>query len=301
VRPRLDLNLVFVAESLYRHQNVSRAAKELQVTQSAVSHALAKLREHFQDPLFVRVSKGVAPTDAAKALRASIEELAEKGRELSRRHDAPDPKRVQGRLTLATTDYVEVLLMPRLLPRLRREAPGLQVSLRPTGGELPKAELESGAFDIACAGFYKNLPEGFFQTKLFEDGFAVGCRKGHPLGKEPLTRERFFAADHALITLQGDFKTAGVERGRARSREQNVVFGSYSFTGMAWTLASTDLLLSAPRRLLEKYREHFPIEILESPVSRPKLEIRMIWHALTHRDPLKKWLRGVLKEELSAI
>lgn len=295
MRPRLDLNLVYVAESLFRHQNVSKAARELGLTQSAVSHALAKLRDHLGDPVFVRVSKGVAPTAVAKALRASIEELAEKGRRLADRHEDVDLRRAVGRFTLATTDYVEVLLMPRLLPRLRREAPGLQISIRPTGGDLPKAELESGAFDVACAGFYRHLPEGFFQTRLFEDDFAVGCRKGHPLAKAPLTRARFLAADHALITLQGDFKAADARRAK------NVVYGSYSFTGMAWTISSTDLLLAAPRRLLEAYRERFPIQILESPMPRPKVQIRMVWHALTHQDPVKRWLRGVVTEALRTL
>lgn len=289
---RLDLNLVYVAEALYRHLNVSRAAEQLGVTQSAVSHALGKLRAHFGDPLFARVSRGVQPTETAQALRGAIEELAEQGRELARRPRAFEPARIQGRFTIGTTDYVEVLLVPRLLARLQREAPGLQLSVRPTGSGLPKTQLESGAFDVACAGFYRQLPEGFFQQKLFSDSFAVACRKGHPLARVPLTKERFLAADHALITLEGDFKTTGGRR---------LVYGSYSFTGMAWTLARTDLLLTAPRLLLEAYRERFPIRILDNPLPRPELEIRMIWHALTHHDPAKRWLRALLKEELSAL
>src|SRR6185369_7994336 len=110
---------------------------------------------------------------------------------------------------------------PRLLPRLRREAPGIQVSLRPTGGELPKAELAAGTVDVACAGFYRDLPEGFFQTKLFDDEFAVGCRDGHPLAHARLTRARFLGAEHALITLQGDFRSQA--RGGRRT-EANVVY-----------------------------------------------------------------------------
>jgi DNA-binding transcriptional LysR family regulator len=297
VESRLDLNLVFVAESLFRHQNVSRAARELGVTQSSVSHSLAKLREHFGDPLFVRVARGVAPTERAKALRASLEEVAEKGRALSAEREAPDLRSAVGRFTLAATDYVEVLLMPRLLPRLRREAPGIQLSLRPTGGELPKAELESGAVDVACAGFYRHVPEGFLQTKLFEDDFAVGCRAAHPLAKGRLTRARLLGADHALITLQGDLKPSSAARGRPGPR---IVYGSYSFTGMAWALAGSDLLLTAPRRLLEAYRAHFPIVILESPLPRRKLELRMVWHGLTHRDPIKSLVRSLIKEELAA-
>ena len=96
--------------------------------------------------------------------------------------------------------------------------------------------------------------------------------------------------------MQGDFKP---QTGAGALQEASIVYGTYSFTGMAWTLASTDVLLSAPRRLLEAYRLHFPIAILESPLPRPKLQIRMIWHALTHQDPVKAWLRGVVKEELA--
>src|SRR5262249_51455729 len=136
--PQLDLNLVYVAEALYRHLNVSRAAVALGVTQSAVSHALGRLRDHFDDPLFVRVAKGVAPTAAATALRSQIDELAERGRELSRSAEPADLTRVRARFTIATTDYVEVLVMPALLARLATEAPHIQVSLRPTGAELPK-------------------------------------------------------------------------------------------------------------------------------------------------------------------
>ncbi len=300
MKPRLDLNLVFVAESLFRHANVSKAAQELGVTQSAVSHALARLRAHFDDPLFVRVPKGVAATAAAKALRADFEALAEDGRKLSRAREASfDISRAEGRFTLATTDYVELLLVPKLLARLGKEAPNLQLSLRPTGGQLPKAELASGGFDAACAGFYRALPDGFFQTKLFKDDFAVGCRKGHTLGKQPLTRARYFAADHALITLQGDFKLRGASAKGARP-ERRIVYGSSSFTGMAWVLAKSDLLLVAPRKLLEAFRAPFDIQVLETPVPQPPLELVMTWHALTHHDPVKKWVRTAIKDVLTA-
>lgn len=297
VRPKLDLNLVFVAEALYRHLSVSRAARELEVTQSAVSHALAKLRVQLDDPLFVRVAKGVAPTATAKSLRPAIEELAAKARALETHRAAFDPAKARTRFTIAATDFVEILLMPRLLPRLRREAPLVQVSLQPSGGELPSATLQSGAVDVACAGFYRDLPEGFFRTSLFDDEFAVGCRKNHPLARRPLTVRRFLEADHALLSLRGDLKPSDA-RGPAASRR--IVYGSYSFTGMAWLLADTDLLLTAPRRLLERYRETFPVTVLEHPCPPPRLKLQMVWHAVTHADPAKAWLRRLVKESLAS-
>lgn len=294
MKPQVDTNLFFIAESLYRTLNVSKTAKELGLSQSAVSHALAKLRLHFNDELFVRVSKGMAPTDMAKNLRPSIEAFAQQAFTLSQAHEKFDPKKVNARISIATTDLVEVSLMPSLLKRLKKEAPGLQISLRPTGGELPKSELESGVYDLAIAGFYKNLPEGFYQTKIWEGGFSVGLRKDHALASKQMTSKQFYEADHGLITLQGDFKDS-------RKPARNFRYGSYSFTGIAWTLAESDLILTAPTILLERFAKYFPIKIQKCPMEMPKIEIRMIWHGLTHKDPLRLWLREVLKSEFAKL
>lgn len=298
MRTPLDLNLLFIMESLYRTQNVSKTAEEFFMSQSAVSHSIAKLRRHFDDPLFVRVSKGVSTTETAKALRAEIEAFVQKARQLGQPSEKFDPAKATGRITIATTDMLEIVLMPGLIERLKREAPGIQVSIRPTYGQLPKAELENGVYDMAIAGFYKDLPEGFFQTKILESGFSTAYRRGHPTIKGDLTAARFFESDHAIITLQGDFKDSLRATAGGKDRVRKFVFGSYSFTGLAWTVASTDLVLTAPTVLLKKYQEYFPIVVQKSPVPLPDVQIRMIWHLLTHKDPLKTWFREVVKQEL---
>lgn len=294
MKPQLDLNLLYIAESLFRTLNVSKTAAELGMSQSAVSHALTKLRDHFDDPLFVRVSKGVAPTALAKELRPSIDSLAQQGRDIAQKQEAFDPSKAKGRLTIATSDMFEILLMPDLLNKMRKLAPDLQISIRPTGGDLPKSDLENGLVDIALAGFFKNVPEGFYQRKVLDVYFSTAYRKNHPTIKKPLTASEYYEQNHALITLQGDFKD-----GFARKRK--FVYGSYSFTGMAWTLASSDLVLTAPTLLLEKYKKYFPIVIQKTPVEMPKAEIRMFWHGLTHKDPLRVWFREVLRKELEAL
>jgi DNA-binding transcriptional LysR family regulator len=301
VRPQLDLNLLFIVESLYRTLNVSKTAHELHMSQSAVSHALTRVRDHFGDPLFVRVSRGMAATDLAMQLKPSIEAFVQQAREVILPAERFDPQKAKGRITIATTDMVEIILMPRLLQRMKREAPGLQVSIRPTNGDLPKTELENGVCDLAIAGFYKNLPEGFYQAKLLEQRFSTAWRKNHSFIRGKLKPAQYYDCDHALITLQGDFRDNHRKTINGKRKERKFVFGSYSFTGLAWTLASTDLVLTAPTILLNKYKEHFPIQVQDSPIDIPKIEIRMLWHALTHRDPLKVWFRSVLKEEFAAM
>lgn len=301
MKPNLDTNLFFIAESLYRTLNVSQTAKELHMSQSAVSHALARLRAHFDDALFVRVSKGMAATETAKKLRPSVEEFVKQARDLSQKLERFDPVKAKGRITIATTDLVEVMIMPALLKRLKKEAPLLQISIRPTGGELPVKDLERGTYDFAIAGFYKDLPEGFYQKKLWEGGFSTAFRKGHGFIRGELSPSQFYQCDHALITLQGDFKDGLKRKVGTKIQERNIVLGSYSFTGLAWTLANTDIVLTAPTVLLEKYKEYFPIHIQKPPVEIPKITLQMIWHGITHKDPLKQWFRDVLTSELQKL
>jgi DNA-binding transcriptional LysR family regulator len=285
-----DLNLLVVAGALYRHKNVSRAAEELGLSQSAVSHALTRLRDQFNDPLFVRTAKGMAPTEYARKIQADVLEILNRSELLLRQQSVFTPIEAEGRITIASTDYFEVLVMPKLQEVLAREAPLLQLSLRPTRGELPKKDLEDGSIDFAVAGFFKNLPEGFYQSKLFSDEFRCATGEKHRLFKaKQLSRDDYYAARHALITLQGDFRES------SKGQERKIVYGTYSFTSMAWVLQNSDLLLTAPALLLKEYQKFFPLRVWENPVPRPGIDIRIIWHLQTHEDPLRSWVREQIK------
>ncbi len=297
----LDLNLLFVAESLYRTLNVSKTAKELNVTQSAISHALSKLREHFDDALFVRASKGMTLTDVAKKLRPKIESLVSQATALSDLNQVFNPMTAERRITIAASDYVEVLLMPQILARLKKEAPLLQVSFKSTGGVFPKEELENGTYDFAIAGFYKDIGEGFYTTRVFEDTFSTAYRKNHSVIRGKIKPAQFYELDHALITLQADFKDNYERKLLGKMMKRNIVFGTYSFTSMAWTLSKTDLVLTAPTKLLKKYQEYFPIIVEETPVPSLTVQMRMVWHARNHKDPVSEWFRELLKEEFDKL
>ncbi len=292
----VDLNLLVVADALYRHRNVSKASVELGLSQSAVSHALSRLRAYFDDPLFVRASKGVLPTEFARGIQAELVDLVHRADRLVSRRAAFDPAEARGRITFATSDYIESVVMPKLQALLAREAPGLQLSVRPTGGELPKRGLEEGSLDLAIAGFYEGLPEGFYRTKLFSDGFACATCKDHPTIRDRLTADDFFDARHALITLTGDFKDKITSVIGKKRRDRRIVYGSYSFTGIAWVLEEADFVLTAPALLIHQFEPHFPIRVWKPPIDLGRIEIQMVWHEQTHRDPLRAWLRGRLKE-----
>ncbi len=287
----IDLNLLRVADALYRHGNLSRAGRELGVSQSAMSHALSRLRAHYGDPLFIRVSRGVEPTRFCRSLAEEIAALVAGADAVSRRREAFEPALAEGRVVIATTEYVEIVAGAKLIASLRKEAPKLVVSFRPLAGALPKAELDSGSSDLAIAGYFKDLPPGLYEQKLFEDRFSVAVRRGHPLCKGRLTAERYFEAEHALITIEGDFRDPLRREVNGRMLARRIVYGSASFAALAWVLGASDLVLTAPTRLLEAYAKHFPITLMPCPIETRLLAMRMVWHARTHSDPLRRWLR----------
>lgn len=284
-----------MADTIYRHRNVSQAAVELGLSQSAVSHALRRMRSHFDDPMFVRTTKGVAPTELARRLQNDISDVVQKAKALSARGNGFDPLTARGRIVISTTDYFELAVMSHFQSVLAKESPNIQVSIRPTLGELPKRDLEEGKVDLAVAGFYRDLPEGFFQAKLFNDSFASATRQGHPLIREALGVEDFFSAKHALITMQGDFADR-LSKPNQRDRTRKIPYGSFSFSAMAWVLQDSDMILTAPLSLLKSYSRFFPIRIWPCPVETSPLEIRMVWHEQTNKTNLGQWFRKKLKQ-----
>jgi len=296
---QIDLNLLKVAAAIYKSRNVSKAALDLGLSQSAVSHALSRLRAQFQDPMFVRTAKGIAPTEFARSIQSELLDLVHRVELLANRKEKFDPKEIKSRIILATTEYFELVVMSGLQNKISFEAPNLQISVRPTLGDLPRRELEDGKVDLAIAGFYKDLPEGFYQAKLFSDTFSCATRQNHGLKK--LGVQEYFDSNHALITVQGDFRDRAEYGTGKKKRTRHFTYGTSSFASLAWILQETDLVLTAPTLLLKKYAEFFPMKIWPCPVDIGSIDVRMLWHAQTHDDPLRIWFRNQLRDRCATI
>lgn len=295
-----DLNLLRVFEALWRERNVSRAAKQLGVSQPALSHALGRLRRELADPLFVRVPRGIEPTERAVALAQPVADALASLRRVYAPPAVFDPQRAVGRIGVASTEYFEHLVLPRLLPLLRAEAPGivLQACLAP--GRLPKEQMERGEIDLAVAGFFGKLPAGFFSQALLTDEFVCIARRGHPVVKRRLTLKRYTELEHLLISPQGDL-VGIIDRELSRmGLSRRVVAGTASFLTLGAVVARSELLLTLPRRLAAQFAEQLPIEVHPLPLKAPRLRIVQAWHERTHADPLQRWFRrlllGVIRE-----
>jgi DNA-binding transcriptional LysR family regulator len=294
---RVDLNLLTVFRALDETRHVTRASRLLGVSQPALSHALRRLRDVFGDPMFVRTPRGMALTPLAESLAGPIREaLAQLESEVLER--GPFNAAVLSRtFRVRTTDYLEALVTPSLLTALAADAPRVRVAALAVGTSLPRAELESGACDVAIAGFFDDVPTGFHQEALFHDTYACAVRRSHPRVRGPgLTLDAFRAERHVLVAPGGEL-TGAVDRALARQKDRRqVVAGTSAFLVAAWICARSNFVVTAPSRLLSKLAAPLGLRTFAPPVTMPVIRIVQVWHARSDADPAHRWFRELVRD-----
>lgn len=288
---QLDLNLLVVFKAIEEHRHVTRAASSLGISQSAVSHALGRLRQTFDDELYVKTPRGMVPTPRANALSPSVEELISALGEVFLGQEEFSPEKIHRVFRVQTTDLIEHLLLPSILKLQKDEAPGAQVSFRNVEFSLPKEALEEGTTDLAIAGFFGDLPDGFYKQKLFADSFRCCVRKDHPKVKGRMTQQVYCALPHILIAPGGEL-TGQVDKVLARQKvSRQVAVGTSGFLAAGWAVARSDAVLTAPAKLIQGFEEYLPIRSFEVPFELSQITIVQVWHERQHRDPGHKWFR----------
>ncbi|SOZ17298.1 Putative transcription regulator, LysR family [Cupriavidus taiwanensis] len=297
-----DLNLLYVFHVLYQEGNASRAAARMALSQPALSHKLNRLRDELGDPLFVRAPRGLTPTPRAHALAPQVQRLVA---DLDAFYDACDGRDFLARseaVHIYTTDYMEQLLLPALLPRLRRDAPGVVLVTHNTRGELPREELEKGTCDLAIAGFYENLPDTFHQQRLGSEDFVVLASRTNRRIAHGMDLDAFLACEHLLTTLTGDLNGV-VDRALARlGHRRTVVAGLSSFLAPSRLVRGSALLLTCLRSVAQEAVARDPdLVMLPVPFALPRVDMMQIWHARTDADRLRRWLRQQIQEAASVL
>jgi DNA-binding transcriptional LysR family regulator len=293
----LDLNLIPYLVALEDMRNVSRAAERLGVSQPRVSTALGRLREYFNDPLFVRTSRGMEPTPRALALiPAAREALARIEKGMLESQDF-DPATSTHTFSLALSDVGEIVFLPRLLQLFAERAPHANlrsVSLPPAHVE---RGLESGDVDLAVGYFPDLSGNNFFQQRLFTHRFICLMRSNHPFAGAPLTVDQFIGLGHAVVRAEGrsqEVLEQYLEKKRIRRR---AVLETPHFMSLPFILARTDLIATVPHAIGFAYvSEHASITLVEPPLPLPRFDLRQHWHRKFHNDPRAGWLRSVVAE-----
>jgi DNA-binding transcriptional LysR family regulator len=292
----IDLNLVVALDALLAARSVTRAAGKIGLSQPAMSHALARLRLLFDDPLLVRTPRGMVPTPRAEDLIAPIRRsLAELERTLQR--PAPfDPSTARRSFTVAAVDYSEVVVLPALLGRLSREAPGVDLLVRQLRMDRIDEELSVGTSDLAMGVLLGEERAGSYQQRLFQDRFVCVVRRDHPEVKETMTLEQYVGLRHALIAPRG---TRGglVEDALGKlGLSRRVVLAVPQFLVAPLVIAESDLVLTLAERLARTLVQTLPLRIVPLPLEMPGFSTTQFWHERQHQDPAQIWLRGVIAE-----
>ena len=292
-----DLNLLIIFKALFEELNVSKVARRLALSQPAVSHALGRLRNDFADPLFVRGSKGMVPTKIALALGPQISELVRQAEGVYGAGRTFDPRLLTGSFQVAATEFMEQAIGPKLISQLITAAPNLKMVFRPTVGLFPAADLEKGTLDLAIAGFFGDLPDGFVRKKLMVEKYLCVLRKGHPAvkgGKIDLIS--YAGLTHVLTSPQGDLQGAVDLALAALKMTRRVQGGFSSFFAPGWVVESSDAVLTTPARMARIFAKHLEVECYELPFALPAFTIFQVWHHRSQDEAGHIWVREMIEK-----
>ena len=291
-----DLNLLSVFEVIWLEKNISRAADKLCLSQPAISHSLKRLREQFDDPLFVRSSKGVTPTDFAISIAPSILKVMSETRRIYSVSEVFSPYETERDLHIAIGDHFALTLYHLFLKKLSLEAPKVRISAKPVTEFFPIEDLENGKTDIAITGFYASAPSksGFHKKKVLEEDFFCLGRRKHPLINKKLTANAYLKAEHLYISPIGDFK-GFIDIDLAKSKKKRDVKATLpSFAEAGPVLANSDLLLTAPKGICTSLAVTYGLEAHKLPFKIRTYRACLHWHDRTQTDPFQQWVRSTL-------
>ncbi|MDT8998645.1 LysR family transcriptional regulator [Paucibacter sp. APW11] len=285
----LDLRLLQWLDLLLQEANVSRAALRADVTQSAMSHALRRLRAHFDDPLLVRAGRGMKLSARGQALRGPLREALQQLHRVAEAQEAFNPAQGAHQFHLVMPDYGDIVLAPPLQRRLARLAPQSSLHCQPGSDPDPLALLARADLLI---GRFAQAPQSLHQRVLWNEDFVVIASRSHPrLQGTALNLDAYVAEAHVQVRLtglgRGAVDQALAERGLAR----HIACSFGQFASAARLVAQSELLCTLPRRVARVLAEDAPLSQHELPLPVPSYQVLMLWSPALHREPRHQWLR----------
>ena len=292
----VDLNLLPVLDALLRHRSATMAARDLNMSQSALSTALGRLRTLLGDELFVRTGRGLRPTARASELAEPLADILEHVRDRVLQSPSFDPQSARVEFRIAHSDVGAYVLWPRVVRAVRARAAGVRLSLKTLQQAEIAPALAEGQVDLAI-GSYPGLPESLFQQRLFERVYVALVAVGHPLARKTLTLRNFAAAPQVVVRaasgVQDRIDEVLASQGLARSECVDLP----SYLMIPPLLEVGDFLAVVPGQLADAFGRHGSLVSRKLPLSLPASVIRMHWHRRFNDDAANRWLRALVAEE----
>ena len=290
----MDMKLLTAFDEIYKTRSVSRAGENLNLPQPSVSLALGRLRRRFNDPLFVRTGEGMLPTPRAAALVPPLRQALALLQAATQQQVAFEPARASRAFRIAMTDISHFELLPALVNQMAAVAPQVRIEILRITSETPRM-LETGDADLAV-GYMPELEAGFFQQRLFDDGFACVVRKQHPRIGQTLTESRFRGERHVVLAAPGTGDEIVERELKRRKAPRKVALALPTLPGVGNLLANTDLIATVPRRVARTLIRIASVKAVAPPYRFPDFAIKQHWHERYNADPANRWLRAAVAE-----
>ena len=290
---RLDLNLLHVFDTIFREGSLTRAARALHLTQPAVSHSLARLREHFNDPLFTRQGNQMVPTPLARRFAESMRPGLTQIQSAVNQFHAFDPATQRKTYSLALRDILESTFLPRLMTRLAAY-PDIEIASQRIARRDMETQLAAGKLDFAVDVLLP-ISDQTAHELLRKDRLVVIARNGNPLIRGGLTMADYLAARHVLVSSRSegpgieDFELSrlGVQR--------NIRLRCQHYYAACRVVENTDLLLTMPETYARLIAERAGITLLSPPAELPGIDVHLYWHKPYEKEPALIWFRRQLQ------
>lgn len=288
---RLDLNLLVVLDALLSECSITRAAERINLSQPATSGALARLRDYFDDPLLVRVGASMQPTPLGEALKKPISNILMEIQATVEKRPRFDPQTSDRRFRLLLSDYTGSELMPAVIARVARLAPGVQFELIPPTDD-PLALLDQGHVDFLVMPGHI-LSDRHPITPIFSEPFVCMAWADSAIAAGQLTVERYLKAGH--VTVQFGVRRVGTQDQillkQDHGIEPRVEVIAATFSAVPQYLIGTERIATTYRRLAEKWARFLPLKVMPLPVALPEVTWSVQWHQYRDLDPGIQWMR----------
>ncbi len=284
----LDPSQLVALHFLLQERSVSRAAARMSISQSSMSHRLARLRRELSDPLFVRNGRALATTRRAESMAAPLASAMRSLEEALAPRPAFSPRELRGPFSLYIPDLLAPLL-PAVVRSVRKEAPALELEVRMVPPQLSDV-LADARTALALSPTDFAAPQ-LMARRMGTLEFGVVARRGHPALRGKLTTKRWLEFGHVVVEIGNARKNPVEEALRKKRLERDVVLRVPSFLTGLMVVASSDYLMNAPRPLARESMKSLPLQVRPAPFPLPRVSFSMLWHERHHSDPAHQWMR----------
>lgn len=289
---KVDLNLFIVFDAIYTEANLTRAGQIVGITQPAVSNALARLREAFNDQLFMRTAQGMVPTPMAQNIIGPVRQALQLLRVSVQESRTFNPAQANKIYRISMTDLSETVMLPQLFQRLRRMAPNVHIESFLTKRREMTKELAAGRLDFAVDAPLNTDPQ-VRHVKLYEDKYVCVMRQGHAMAKDKLTLDEYLGLTHVHISSRrnglGHVDLALGKMGLQR----RIALRSQHYLMASTVIEQTDMVMTVPQSFAQRNGLHavdLPLKDLSN------VETHLYWHESTDQDPANRWMREQMIE-----